>query len=163
MPSFDIVSKVDSGELKNAVLQAQKEIATRFDFKGSKTSIELTSEHIEIKGENEVRVKGALDVLRTKMAKRNVGMRTFDAGEIEASGSQMWKQILKLKQGIDKDQGRIINRLVKESGFKITSSYLDEKIRVQGKKIDELQAFWSYIRGHKEVLVDLQMENMKRE
>ncbi len=163
MPSFDIVSKVDMGELKNAILQTQKEIATRFDFKGSKTSVELTSENVEIMAEDESKMKSALDVLRTKMAKRNVGMRTLEAGPVEPSSGQMWKQVLKLKQGVDKDQGRLLNRLVKESGLKVTSSYMDEKVRVQSKKIDDLQSLWAFVKNHKEVLIDLQMENMKRD
>jgi len=163
MPSCDVVSKLDVGEIKNAVNLAQKEIANRYDFKNSKTSLELYEESIEILAPDEVKIKAALDILRTRMAKRNLGMRSLEVGEIEPSADRLFKLEIKLRKGIDKEQGKIINKLVKESGVKVSSAYLDEKIRLTAKKIDDIQTVWALIRSHKDVTVDVQMENMKRE
>lgn len=163
MPSCDVVSKLDVGEIKNAVNLAQKEIATRYDFKNSKTSLELDDESIEILAPDEVKVNAALDILRTRMAKRNLGMRSLEVGEITATGERMFKLVIKLKKGIDKEQGKIINKLVKESGVKVSSAYMDEKIRLTSKKIDDIQTVWALIKNHKDVKVDVQMENMKRD
>ena len=88
-------------------------------------------------------------------------MKSMECGKIEPAGGKAWKQTLTLRQGIDKDQGKTINRLIKSSGLKLSSQYMDEKIRITGKKIDDLQAIYKQLRGHDEVKVDLQMENMK--
>ncbi|MDD0852087.1 YajQ family cyclic di-GMP-binding protein [Halobacteriovorax sp. GB3] len=163
MPSFDLVSKLDMGEMKNVVNMAQKQISGRYDFKGSNTSIDFKGEEaLEIKASDDYKMTAALDILRQNMAKRNVGMRSIDPQDIEPSGNQMFKQTILIKAGIDKEQGKKINKAIKESGIKVTSSYLDEKVRVQGKKIDDLQAVFQYLKSHKDVVVDLQMENMKR-
>ncbi|EQC45050.1 PF04461 family protein [Bacteriovorax sp. BSW11_IV] len=163
MPSFDLVSKLDMGEMKNVVNMAQKVIAGRYDFKGSDTTIEFKGEkQLEIRADDDYKIKAALDILRAQMAKRDIGMRSIEPGEIEPSGNQKLKQMLDLKAGIDKDMGKKINKIIKDSGIKVTSSYMDEKIRVQSKNIDDLQACFQMLRAHKEVTVDLQMENMKR-
>lgn len=161
MPAFDIVSKIDMGEMKNVVNQADREISTRYDFKGSKSKIILEENHIELKAEDEYKIKAILDILRSKMAKRDIGMNAVEPGEIKPSGNRELKQLLTLKQGIDKEQGKIINKIVKNSKLKISSSTLDEKIRITGKKIDDLQQIWGIIRTHKDVKIELQMENMK--
>lgn len=162
MPSFDMVSKLNIGEMKNALLQAQKEIETRYDFKGSDTTIEMKEEDkIEICGEDEYKVKTALDILYTKMGKRGIGLKGIEAGEMIPYGFKRIRQILTIKMGIDKEQAKIINKLIKDSGLKVTTSYMDEKIRVTGKKIDDLQAAFHLAKTHKEVILELQMENMK--
>jgi cyclic-di-GMP-binding protein len=161
MPSFDIVSKLDMGEMKNVVNMAQKEIRSRYDFKGSKANIEITGEALSVTAEDEVKMKAVLDVFMGKMAKRNLGMKSLDIGKIAPSGNQMFKQTITLKQGIDKEQGKIINAFAKSAGKKIQSSYLDQKIRVTGKKIDDLQDFWQKLLSNKDVVLDLQMENMQ--
>ncbi len=163
MPSCDVVSKLDIGEIKNAVNLAQKEIATRYDFKNSKTSLELYDDSIEILAPDEVKIKAALDILRTRMAKRNIGMRCLEVGDVAPTGDRFFKLIIQLKKGIDKEQGKVITKLVKESGLKVSSAYMDEKIRLTSKKIDDLQAVWALLRSREEVTVDLQMENMKRD
>ena len=96
------------------------------------------------------------------MVKRNIGMNALEPEEPIPSGRNMLKQILQVKQGIDKEKGKQINKLIKTSGHKVTSAYVDEKIRITGKKIDELQAIFSMLKDHKEVKMELQMENMKR-
>ena len=162
MPSFDLVSKLDMGEMKNATNQALKEIRGRYDFKGSKIGLELFDDKIELKAEDEYKIKAALDILRKNMGKRNLGMRSIDPGDIAPSGNQMYKQTIGIKNGLNKENGKLVNKLIKGSGLKVSSSYLDEKVRVTGKKIDDLQSAFSFVKDHNDVDFDLQMENMKR-
>ncbi len=161
MPSFDMVAKIDISELKNAINQAQKEISTRYDFKGAKVSIELKENSVELIAPDDYKIKAVLDILRTKMAKRNIGMNSLDAQDIKPSGNQTFKQTLLISQGVDKEKGKLINKLIKQSGKKVSSSYMDEKVRITGKKIDDLQEVFQLIKHHKDVNLDLQMENMK--
>jgi len=163
MPSFDLISKLDIGELKNALIMAQKKIGGRYDFKGSKISLELTKKDSElfIKGEDEYKVKTALEIFYESMAKRGLGLKGLDVGDIEPSGNQMYKLAITIKTGIDKEQGKIINKAIKTSGLKVTSQYLDEKVRVTSKKIDVLQETFKMLKAHKDVNIDLAMENMK--
>lgn len=162
MPSFDLVSTIDMGELKNALNMAEKMVQGRYDFKGSQAGFELKGNSIEIRAEDETKMRAALDILRTSMVKRNIGLKSMETGDIEPSGNRMFKQELKLRMGIDKDQAKVINRLVKDSKTKVTSQYMDEKIRLTSKSIDELQQVYKMLRENDEVKVDLQMENMKR-
>ena len=163
MASYDSISKMDIQEVRNVVNMAQKQIASRYDFKGSNTSIEMKGEEtIELNAPDDYKIKAALDVLRTNMAKRNVGMKSVEVGDIKPSGNQRLKQVLILKSGIDKEAGKKINKAIKESGLKVTSAYLDEKVRVTGKKIDELQDVYAMLRANDDIKLDLQMENMKR-
>lgn len=162
MASFDLVSKLDMGEFKNVLEQTKKQISGRYDFKGSKTSLELKENSLELHTEDEVKAKACLDILRTNMAKRGIGMNSLEPGDIKPSGNQMVKQEFSLKQGIDKDMGKKINKLIKESKVKVTSQYMDEKVRITGKKIDELQAVFQMLQNNDDINLDLQMENMKR-
>ncbi|MCY4523448.1 MAG: YajQ family cyclic di-GMP-binding protein [Halobacteriovoraceae bacterium] len=162
MPSFDIVSKLDMGELKNAVDQARREISGRYDFKGGNTSISMNESTIEILAPDEYKIKAALGILRTRMAKRNIGPRFVEPGNIDTTGNQMFKQILTIRDGLDKEQGKTVNKIVKSSGRKLSSTYMDQRVRISGKKIDDLQEIFSIIKNHKDIKVELQMENMKR-
>lgn len=162
MPSFDLISKMDSGELKNAINMAVKQITGRYDFKGSNISLELKNEkEIELKAEDDYKMKAALDIFYDCLGKRGLGLRGIEPLDIEPSGNRMLKQIILVKAGIDKEQGKIINKIIKNSGLKVTSQYMDEKIRVTGKKIDDLQRVYHTLKSHDDVKVDLQMENMK--
>ncbi len=163
MPSFDLISKLDIGEVKNVVNMAQKQISGRYDFKGSNTEIELKNDSvIELRAPDDYKIGAALDIFRSNMAKRNLGMKSMKVEDIVPSGNQMFKQTINVRQGIDKEQAKAINKAIKDSSFKVTSQYLDEKVRLTGKKIDDLQAVMKMLREHDEVTVDLQMENMKR-
>jgi uncharacterized protein YajQ (UPF0234 family) len=164
MASFDIVSKLDMGEFKNALSQAEKEVNNRYDFKGSNTGYELkeSAKTLEILGSNEYQVKAAMEILRGKLATRGLSQKTLEPGEIEPTGNRMYKMIVSLKSGIDKENGKLVNKLIKESGIKVTSAYMDEKVRVTGKQIDDLQSVWALLKENEEVKVPLQMENMKR-
>jgi cyclic-di-GMP-binding protein len=164
MPSFDLVCKMDSMELANALLQTEKVIAGRFDFKGSEAKAEYKEKEniIEIRGEDETRVKTVLEILRMNMGKRGIGLKGMVESKIEPSGLKMKKMTLKLTSGIDKDKSKIISRLIKDSSFKVKSQYMDEKFRIESKSIDDLQGIYQMLKTNKEVELDLQMENMKR-
>ena len=162
MPSFDLVSEIDKGELKNAVDQAQREVGTRYDFKGSDCKIDLKpNDEIEIEAANEYQVKATIDILRSKMIKRGIGVKSLTVGDIKPTGNQRYKMQGSFVNGINKELGKKINKLVKGSGIKVSSAYLDEKVRITGKKIDDLQSIFKLLRSSDEVEVDLQMENMK--
>ncbi len=163
MPSFDLVSKTDMMEMKNALLMAQKEVNSRYDFKGSDTSIELKENTIEIRANDDYKMKAALEILRGQLVKRNIGQRCIDPQKVEPSGNRMLKQIINIKNGIDKEKARTINKFIKDSGLKVSSSILDDKIRLTGKKIDDLQEAFMKLRANKEIDIELQMENMKRD
>lgn len=163
MPSFDLISKLDMSELKNVVQMAQKQISGRYDFKGSKCTVSLINneKELEIIAEDDYKIRAALDIFRTNMAKRKLGMKSLEVLDAKPSGNQMMKQIILLKSGIDKETGKLINKIIKGSGMKITSQYLDEKVRITGKKIDDLQTIFQKLRNDDQVKVDLTMENMK--
>ncbi len=162
MPSFDLVSSLDIGEMKNAIQLTQKQVNGRYDFKGSECLLDFNGgNQIEIKGDTEYQVKTMLALLYENMGKRGLGIKCVDAKDIQPSGNQKYKQMIFLNSGIDKEKGKIINKLIKKSGYKVTSQYMDEKIRVTGKKIDDLQAVFKMLKGDKTVEIDLKMENMK--
>ena len=161
MPSFDIVNKIDWGELKNALNQTQRMIQGRYDFKGSHMILELKDDFIELVGPDEVKVKTALDILMTTMAKRGLSVKSLEIEDAKPSGNRQIQQRVGLKQGIDKEQGKLIHKIVKNSGLKLTSAYMDEKVRITGKKRDHLQQVWSLIKEDKEIKTALQMENLK--
>ncbi len=163
MPSFDLVSKTDMMEMKNALQMAQKEINQRYDFKGSDVTLELKDTTIELKAEDDYKMKAALEILRGQLVKRNIGQRCIDPQKVEPSGNRMMKQVINIKNGIEKEKAKSINKIIKESGLKVQSSIMDDKIRITGKKIDDLQEAYAMLRSNKEVDIELQMENMKRD
>lgn len=162
MPSFDIVSKLDPQTLDNAINSARKEILGRFDFKTSKTTIDLDKKELIIKihTEDEMRLNSVIDVIRMRMVKQGLDTRSLDEGkQIEASGFTIRKDI-KVKQGIDKDTARKIQKDIKESKIKVTAQQMDDQIRVTSKKIDDLQAVIALCRRGTYDL-PLQFVNMK--
>lgn len=163
MPSFDLVSKTDMMEMKNAILMAQKEINARYDFKGSNVELELKETLIDLKAEDDYKMKAALDILRGQLVKRNIGQRCIDPQKVEPSGNRMLKQVINIKNGIDRDMAKKINKIIKDSGLKVQSSIMDDKVRVTAKNIDDLQDVYRMLKTNKEVTIELQMENMKRD
>lgn len=162
MPSFDLVSTMNIGELKNSINMAEKQISSRYDFKGADVTIQLKGDSdLKITGESEYQVQAALEILYASMGKRNLGIKGLEPGEIGATGNQMYKLDVVIHNGIDKEKGKIINKAIKSSGLKVTSQYLDEKIRITGKKIDDLQSAFKMLKEHKDVNIALAMENMK--
>jgi uncharacterized protein YajQ (UPF0234 family) len=146
--SFDIVSKVDRQEVDNALNQAAKELSTRFDFRGTETTIAWKGdEAIEIVSSTEERVKAALDVFQEKLVRRDISMKAFDAGEPQASG-KTYKVSGGLKQGIDQEHAKKINKLIRDEGPKgVKTQVQGEEIRVSSKKRDDLQAVQALLRG----------------
>jgi len=162
MPSYDLVSSMDISEMKNAINMANKVISGRYDFKGSKCSVDLKGEsELEILGESEYQVTAARDILFTSMAKRGLSLKGLEAKDVAPTGKQMYKQEVIIHKGINKEIGKKINKIIKDSGFKVSSQYMDEKIRVTGKKIDDLREVYKALTDHKEVNIALSMENMK--
>lgn len=149
MPSFDIVSKVETAELTNALDQVNREIGTRYDFKGSGAKVERQENLLTLYADSEFQLKQVQDILYTRAAKRGINVASFDAQKIEAIGGDKARQLIKVKQGIDKELARNIVRLVKDSGLKIQAAIQGEEVRVSGKKRDELQAAIALLRGAK--------------
>jgi uncharacterized protein YajQ (UPF0234 family) len=150
------------GELKNVLNMAQKQISGRYDFKGSKCSIELKNDkELEVFAETEMRIEAAMSIFYGCMSKRGLGLKCLDVQKMIPTGNQMFKQNIVLNSGISKENAKIINKLIKESNCKVSSQYLDEKIRVTSKKIDELQKTFQMLRNHDDLKIDVIMENMK--
>jgi uncharacterized protein YajQ (UPF0234 family) len=164
MASFDLTGKLDTMELTNALTQAEKIFKSRFDFKGSEASCEYKEKEsiLEIKAEDDTKVKAVWDIVKTCMGKRGMGLKGIKESPIEPTGMKMKKMTVTLKSGIDKDVQKVISRLIKESGFKGKNQYMDEKYRLESKSIDELQSLYHFLKTHKDVEVELQIENMKR-
>ncbi|MBB6672844.1 YajQ family cyclic di-GMP-binding protein [Cohnella nanjingensis] len=158
--SFDIVSKVDMQEVNNAVTQALKEIETRFDFKGSKSSIKLEGEALTIASDDDYRLKSVIDILQTKLIKRGVPIRNLDYGKIEPASGSTVRQIVKMKQGIDQDNAKKINILIRDSKLKVKSQIQGDQLRVTGKSKDDLQAAMNLLRGA-DLPLELQFTNYR--
>lgn len=139
MPSFDVVSEANQVEVKNAVDQANKEITTRFDFKGSDARIEQKERELTAYADSEFQLSQVRDVLTNKMSKRNVDVRFLDLGKIEKIGGDKVKQVIKVKNGIESDAAKKIQRLIKDSKIKVQASIQGDTLRVQGAKRDDLQ------------------------
>jgi uncharacterized protein YajQ (UPF0234 family) len=149
MPSFDVVSEVDRMEVKNAVDAAHKELASRFDFKGSNAAIDLDPKagKIHLKAEDASRLKGLREIMVGKLAKRNIDLRNVEAKEPAISPLGHATQDLLIKQGLDGDKAKEITKAVKAAHPKVQSVLQDRQIRVTGKKRDDLQAVISFLRG----------------
>ncbi|AKH21889.1 YajQ family cyclic di-GMP-binding protein [Sedimenticola thiotaurini] len=138
MPSFDIVSEVDIQEVRNAVDQAKREIATRFDFKGTKCSFELNDSEITLKGEQEFQLGQMMDILRQKMVKRKVDITCMDVKEPETTLNAATQKVV-IKQGIETDTARKMVKMIKGSKLKVQAQIQGDQVRVTGKKRDDLQ------------------------
>ncbi len=148
MPSFDVVSELDLMEVENAFNQARKEIAQRFDFKGTSTDLERQKDGaILVKANSEGRAEAAYGVLLEKLAKRGVPLEGLDPQKVEPAAGGHVRQLVKLKKGIPQDDARRIVALVKDSGLKVQASIQGDVVRVTGKKRDDLQAVMQSIRG----------------
>ncbi len=146
MPSFDVVSEVDKHELTNAVDQTNRELSNRFDFKGADAKVTVEDSTLVLEANNDFQVKQMVDVLYQKMSKRGIDISSLDKQEIEASGMKARQKII-VRQGIDKELGKKIVKLLKDSKMKIQASIQGEQVRVTGKKRDDLQQVISVLRG----------------
>lgn len=158
--SFDIVSKVDAMETQNALSQAQKEIAQRYDFKNVGASIEFSGEKILMKANAEERVKAVLDVFEQKLIKRGISLRSLDAGEPFASGKE-YRIEARMKEGISSEDAKKISKIIRDEGPKSVKSQIQgDELRVQSKSRDDLQAVIALLKG-KDLDVALQFVNMR--
>ena len=146
MPSFDTVCEADFVEVKNAVENAAKEIGTRFDFKGTSAAVELKDKEITMFGDAEFQLAQVEDLLRGKLTKRNVDVRFLDIGKPSKIGGDKVKQVIKVRNGIDSELAKKLQRLLKDSKIKVQAAIQEEKVRVSGTKRDDLQAAMALIR-----------------
>jgi uncharacterized protein YajQ (UPF0234 family) len=162
MPSFDVVSELDMMEVENAVNQAQKEIGTRFDFRGGKSELSLDKEtkKIKILADDDMKLRAIHQILSSKMAKRGIDLRAVKFGKEEAATSNMIRQTVDLQSGLDKEAAKAVTTAIKESKLKVTAQVQDEQVRVTAKSIDELQATIAMLKG-KELKFPLQFVNMR--
>lgn len=145
MPSFDIVSEIDTVELRNAVDNANRELSTRFDFRNVNASFELVEENVKVSAEGEFQLKQMRDILRSHLAKRNIDANAMDAKNPEATGKS-WHQNIAFRQGIDTPTAKKLVKLIKDAKLKVQASIQGDKLRVTGKKRDDLQATIATIR-----------------
>jgi uncharacterized protein YajQ (UPF0234 family) len=140
MPSFDIVSQVDLQEVRNAVDQAARELATRYDFKGTSTTVSLSDDGITLESSTEDRLAAAADVLKEKLVRRKVSLKSLAGGEPKEVGGARMRSVFTLNQGIDADSARELAKHVRGLGLKVQAQVNGDLVRVSGKKRDELQA-----------------------
>ncbi len=160
MPSFDVVSKVQWSEVDNAFNQAQREIAQRFDFKDTETTLEKSPEAITIRSGSEERAKAALGVLQDKLVKRKVSLRFTEPGNPEPTGKGGARIVVKIKEGIEIDKARAIVQIVKDAKLKVVASIQEKQVRVSGKNKDDLQVAIRAMR-ERDFGVELQFVNFR--
>ena len=146
MPSFDAVCEPNMVEVKNAVENAAKEIGTRFDFKGTAAAIELKEKEITLTGDADFQLQQVLDILVNKLSKRNVDVRFLDQGDVQKAGGDKVKQVVKVRSGIESEQAKKIQKLIKDSKLKVQASIQGDAVRVNGAKRDDLQAAIALVR-----------------
>jgi uncharacterized protein YajQ (UPF0234 family) len=159
MPSFDIVSEFDSHEAHNAIDQANKEVVSRFDFKGTASSYELKEDKVTLRTETDFQLKQMLEVLRMKLAKRGIDVGCLDVGEPDVKYKSA-TQVVTLKQGIDSQLAKQIVKLIKDKKLKVQAAIQGEKVRVTGKKRDDLQEVIQMLR-QEDLEMPLQFDNFR--
>ncbi|MFG5779158.1 YajQ family cyclic di-GMP-binding protein [Comamonas sp. J-3] len=140
MPSFDTVCEADFVEVKNAVENSAKEIGTRFDFKGTSAGIELKDKEITLFGDADFQLQQVEEILRNKLTKRNVDVRFLDKGNVQKIGGDKVKQVIKVRNGIEQELAKKIQKLIKDSKMKVQAAIQGDAVRVSGAKRDDLQA-----------------------
>lgn len=146
--TFDIVSRVDLQEVRNAVDQSIRELRTRFDFKGSRSDIIYDGEEIILVGDDEFKLRNVIDILETKMVKREINLKALRYGKIEPAAKDTVRQKVSLVQGLDKDRAKVITKLVKDSKLKVQVAVQGDQVRISGKHRDDLQAIIQIIKDH---------------
>lgn len=160
MPSFDVVSELDFNEVTNAVDQANREVGTRYDFKGSSAKVEKVDKALQLHADSEFQLEQLSAIVYQKLAKRGIDVRAVEPGKIESVSGNKVKQLLTLKTGIGKELAKEIVRLVKDSKLKVQAAIQGEQVRVTGKKRDDLQEAIALLRGSK-IEQPLQFENFR--
>jgi hypothetical protein len=159
MPSFDVVSDFDAHEARNAIDQANREVTTRFDFKGTGSKFELEGEIVALTSQSDFQLKQMLDILRQKLAKRGIDIACLEEKEPEFSGSEARQQVI-MRKGIDTDLARKLVKRVKASKIKVQAAIQGDKLRISGKKRDDLQAVIALLKDA-DVALPLQYENFR--
>jgi uncharacterized protein YajQ (UPF0234 family) len=160
MPSFDIVSQVNSMEVENAVNMAKKELANRFDFKGAKAEIALEKNEIKLSTEDRFKLKALTEIVVDKIAKRSISLKSVERCEPEVSPLGHARQLIKIKQGIATEVAKQITGYIREAKFKVTTQIQDQQIRVTSKSRDDLQTVIAAVRA-KDFSVALQFTNFR--
>jgi cyclic-di-GMP-binding protein len=160
MPSFDIVSQVNPMEIENAVNQAKKELANRFDFKGSNAEIVLEKNEIKLTAEDQFKIKALTEIVIGKLAKRAISLKNVDKGEPDLSPLGHARQVIKIKQGIETTVAKQVTGFIRDGKFKVTTQIQGEEIRVTAKSRDELQAVITAVRA-KDFPVALSFQNFR--
>jgi cyclic-di-GMP-binding protein len=160
MPSFDIVSQVNSMEIENAVNQAKKELANRFDFKDAKAEIALEKNEIKLTAEDQFKLKALQEIVMGKLAKRQISLKNVEKLDPDVSPLGHARQVIKIKQGIESTIAKQVTGFIRETKIKVTTQIQGEEIRVTGKNRDDLQAVIAAVRG-KEFPVALQFQNFR--
>ena len=160
-PSFDVVSEVNMQEVSNAINQTVKEIIQRFDFKGTKSVVEIENGNsIKIVTEDDTRMRNIVDILQGKFIKRGVSIKNMEYGKVEPAAGGMVRQSIRIKQGIEADIAKKITKDIKEMKVKVQAQLQDDQIRVSGKKLDDLQAVIVALKG-KDYGIELQFSNFR--
>jgi uncharacterized protein YajQ (UPF0234 family) len=159
MPSFDVVCEANTVEVKNATEQANKEISTRFDFKGTDARVEQKDRELTAYADSDFQLSQVRDVLTGKMVKRNVDVRFLDIGKVEKIGGDKVKQVIKVKNGIESEDAKKIVRIIKDSKMKVQASIQGDAVRITGAKRDDLQAAIALLR--KDVDMPLDFNNFR--
>lgn len=164
MPTVDVVSEIDLQEVDNAVNTVIKEIQNRYDFRGSKTEIELNKKdkNIRIVTEDDMKLKAITDMLVSRFIARKLSPKVLDFGKEEEASLGNKRVSVKLKEGLDADNTRRVTKLVKDSKLKVQAAIQGQQVRLSGNKIDDLQAVMQMLRSNEEITVPLQFTNMKR-
>jgi len=160
MPSFDIVSQVSSMEIDNAVNQARKELANRFDFKGSNAEIALEKDEIKLSATDQFKIRALSEIVMGKLAKRNISLKNVERAEPEISPLGHARQVIKIKQGLESTVAKQVTAFIRDGKFKVTTQIQGAEVRVNGKSRDELQAVIAAVRAH-EFPVSLQFINFR--
>ena len=160
MPSFDIVSEIDNHELQNAADQANKEVTTRFDFKGTNSSFELSGEEIKMHTESEFQLDQMYDMLTGKMTKRGIDIRCLERGDMDLQ-LKTAKQSITVKQGLESADAKKIVKLIKDEKLKVQASIQGDSVRVTGKKRDDLQTAMALLKEKDPVGLPLQFNNFR--
>jgi uncharacterized protein YajQ (UPF0234 family) len=160
MPSFDIVSQVNSMEIENAVNQAKKELANRFDFKGSNAEIVLEKNEIKLTAEDQFKISALSEIVMGRLSKRTISLKNVERCDPDVSPLGHARQVIKIKQGLETEVAKQITGFIREKKFKVTTQIQGEEVRVTGKSRDELQAVMAAVRGQ-EFPVAVQFGNFR--
>jgi uncharacterized protein YajQ (UPF0234 family) len=160
MPSFDIVSRVNSMEIENAVNQSKKELANRFDFKGSKAEIALQKDEIQLTAEDQFKMRALTEIVMGKLAKRSISLKNVEKCEPEISPLGHCRQLIKIKQGLEQPAAKQITGFIRDNKFKVTTQIQGAEVRVTGKSRDELQSVMAALRAQ-ELPVAIQFQNFR--